>query len=154
MIEANFDSLIHFLKDELKLELKDVENEQACYLLKHQETELPVFFRLKNHLNLIQITCFLPFKIKDSALNDTARLLHLLNAELDLPGFGFDEKTKMPFYRSSFFAFDEKIEKRRLISYISSSESIVKNFFNVIIAVSQEMQSFEDVLKNSKNKPL
>ena len=72
-------------------------------------TEYPVFMRITEQSTLLQIVMFLPCKSDEKTLPDTLRLLNLFNRELDFPGFGYDEASKLIFYRIVLTAFDNKM---------------------------------------------
>src|ERR1700722_19094980 len=61
--------------------------------------EFPLFMRIFGDADLLQLLTFIPCHLHSNATNSLARLLHLLNKELDIPGFGMDEAAKFVFYR-------------------------------------------------------
>ena len=76
------------------------ESDQLLAGLKIEEKEFPIFVRIYERGDLYQVLAFFPSKIRSSKLTSVARLLHFFNRELDMPGFGMDEPSRVVFFRS------------------------------------------------------
>lgn len=126
------------------------ETNQICMMLKIAEREFPLFIRVYEGGEILQLLSFLPCNIKPSALADSARLLHLLNKEIDLPGFGMDEDNKVVFYRSMIPAKDKKINKDIFNALLNATQVVCTSFAPVIAAVAFGTVSFEDVVLQAK----
>ena len=152
MINLELKSLLEHLRDK-KIEAQiQKETNQIYILFKIAEKEYPVFLRIFEGGELLQLLAFIPCNIKPEALNDTARLLHLLNKELDIPGFGMDETAMVIFYRCMIPAKDQQIDEALLDAYLNSIQIIAKTFSAVIIAVAYGATTYKEVLKKSEEK--
>ncbi len=126
------------------------ETNQLCILLKIEEVEFPLFIRIFDGGELLQLLAFIPCNISNATASDTARLLHLLNKEVDLPGFGMDEAASVVFYRSMLPTKDKQIDPSLMDAYINATELVCKTFAPVITAVAQGAITFAEVLKKAK----
>lgn len=123
---------------------------QLCILLKGAEVEFPLFIRIFEGGELVQLLAFIPCNINSTTAGDTARLLHLLNKEVDLPGFGMDEAASVVFYRSMLPAKNHHIDASIIDAFLSATELVCNTFTPVITAVAQGALSFDEVLKKAK----
>lgn len=128
------------------------ETGQLFGTVKIEDKEIPLFFRIYDGEELLQVLAFIPCNTKGETLNDTARLLHLLNKEIDIPGFGMDETTDTVFYRTLIPVKDKKIETKILDAYVNAVQLASVSFAPVIAAVAFGALTFEDVLKKSKEQ--
>ena len=74
----------------------------------------------------------LPVTFNKESLPALSRLLHLLNKEIDLPGFGLDEELNITFYRIIFPAFEHQIHRNLIGTMLISIQNIVKQCVPVI----------------------
>lgn len=126
------------------------ETDQLYFLLKIAETEFPVFIRIMEGGELLQLLSFLPCNFKESTLSDTARLLHMLNREMDIPGFGLDENSSVVFYRLMIPAKEKAIDGELLDAYLSAIDMVCHSFAPVIAAVAFGGMTLNEVLKQAK----
>lgn len=116
--------------------------------------EFPLFIRIFEGGDLLQLIAFIPCNLKNTAYGDLSRLLHLLNKELDIPGFCMDEAAGVVFYRVMIPSIDKKVNWENLQRYMRSIEQICQNFAPVIATVAFGASTFEEVLKKIKaNQP-
>lgn len=147
MLDLTLDVLQEYLqKNQIDVQLQP-ETQQLYIVFKIDKIEYPLFIRIYEGGDLLQLLIFLPYDLKKSLVGDTARLLHLLNKEIDIPGFGIDETTGVIFYRAVIPCFDKKIDEGLLSSYLNSIQTICQTFTPVIGSVSTGAASFEKVLK-------
>ena len=123
------------------------ETQQVFILFKIQNREFPLFFRIYEGEDLLQLLAFIPCMLKPTSLNDLARLLHLLNKELDLPGFGVDEKTGVIFYRFMLPTSNGEFDPNILGALIDSTQSITESFAPAVAAVAGGVATFDEVVK-------
>ena len=71
---------------------------------------------------------FIPIQLKPDAIHDVSRLLHMLNKEMDLPGFGMDENAGVVFYRLMIPAMNKKIDGDLLLAYLKTANNICELF--------------------------
>lgn len=152
MIHLELDKLLeYFKKKELPAQLQN-ETNQIVIVFKIGEREFPLFIRIFEGGELLQLLAFLPCNIKNSAVADTGRLLHLLNKELDIPGFGMDEASAVVFYRTMIPVQNQKIDEALLDAYLNSIQLVCKSFAPVIAAVAYGSTTFEEVLKKTREQ--
>jgi len=126
------------------------ETDQLCILLKIAEREFPLFIRIYEGGELVQLLAFLPCNTKTETLGDTARLLHLLNKEIDTPGFGMDENSLVVFYRCMIPVKEKKIDDKLFDAYLNATQVVCQSFAPVVAAVAYGGITFDEVLKKSK----
>lgn len=96
--------------------------------------ELPLFFVIRNEGEVLQLICYFPYQLLD--VSATARLLHLLNRDLDIPGFGMDEEQGLVFYRLVIPCFEKKIDGLLLRIYIDTIKVVCDSFSHAIGLIS------------------
>lgn len=150
MIPLNLNSLLQHLHTK-NFDAKHQPETQQIYLVfdAHQQ-QFPLFIRVVEDSGLLQLLVFMAFTLQPSAAADTARFLHLLNKELDIPGFGMDESSQVVFYRVMLPTVNKKVDADIFEAYITSMKNICETFFPVIAAVGQGAATYEDVLKKMK----
>lgn len=154
MIAADYTSIQKHLKsNNIQAELQK-ENNQLCIVLEAGGRSYPLFIRIMEGGDLLQLLTFLPCNTKDDTVADTARLLHLLNKELELPGFGMEERHHLLFYRSLMPIKDNKIDKLIFNAYLNATQTIGQAFLPVIAAVAYGSLTFAEVLKNAEGQNL
>jgi hypothetical protein len=150
MIHCDNEALTEFLA---KLDLEAVrqkETNQIYVIFKVNDQDFPLFFRIYEGDDQLQLLLFFPIQVPKERFDVLARLLHLLNKDLDVPGFGLDEIVGLVFHRIMIPVFNKKINQQLLETYISATLKICEQFFPVIIGATQSKSSFEEILKQSK----
>ncbi|MFQ5729728.1 MAG: YbjN domain-containing protein, partial [Waddliaceae bacterium] len=110
MMKVTLDALLKFLKKKNYDAKLQRETQQIYIILKLEEKEFPLFLRIFEQSDLLQLLVFMPIQIKPGTHADLARLLHLINKELDIPGFGMDENSEVAFYRCMLPTPEKKID--------------------------------------------
>ncbi len=123
------------------------ETKQLYIIYKINDKEFPLFLRIFGKGELLQLIAFIPCEVKTGTQGDIGRLLHRLNKELDIPGFGMDEQAGLLFYRLMIPSIEKKIVEAHLHRYVASIEEILKNFSPVIAYVASGTGSYDDVQK-------
>lgn len=126
------------------------ETQQLYLIFKVENREFPLFFRIYDGGDLLQMLSFIPCMLKPTAINDLSRLLHLLNKELDIPGFGVDEASSVIFYRIMLPASEGQIDLKIVDTFVGSIKNVVETFAPVIATVAAGMTTFQEVLKKVK----
>lgn len=135
MIPLNIDSILEYLKSQ-NFDAKLQEATQQIYILfRIEDGEFPLFIRVDQHSNILQLFLFLPCSMRPKAPPEVARLLHLLNKEIDMPGFGLDETASVIFYRSVVLLPSNEIDGTLLSNVIASMVRLGPVFFPIILAV-------------------
>lgn len=154
MIPATNEGILQLLVEDGKEAVLQKETNQVFYLLKTDKQEFAVFFRFYEGEELLQILTFFPMQLKKERYDTMARMLHYLNREIDLPGFGMDEKLGVVFHRIMVPIFNEgKLEKEAIKSYIDAIEKIAEHFFTIIHGTAESTLSYEEILKKSQMQP-
>lgn len=152
MIPCNIDGLMKYLKAE-KLEPQlQKETGQAYVIHKINQQEFPVFFRIYEGEELLQILIFFPLQVRPERYDAMARMLHLLNKEIDLPGFGMDEAIGLVFHRVMIPVFDKKIDTHLFKTILSASPKICEQFFASIVGTATSDLSFEAIIQKSQKQ--
>ena len=151
MVEATIESLLKWMRKEgFNVQIQRETNQIYCSL-KLLNGEFPLFVRIFDESELVQLIVFFPTHIQEKGLNDLSRTLHHLNKEIDLPGFGMDESSKVAFYRLMLPAFNKQIDQQVLKSYLKSVNLICENFGNTVISVANGVTSvYASILKKNK----
>jgi hypothetical protein len=148
--DFNVNALIAYLREkDVHPELQK-ETGQVFVLYNIQGYEVPLFFLLHEESLLLQIITYLPFRVLDKTLADTARLLHILNRDLDMPGFGIDESEKLIFYRSVIPAIHHTIDAQVFAMYLATSRVACTTFLRPIGMIVSGVTSLDVVLKEIK----
>ena len=84
-------------------------------------------------------------QVKESTA-DLSCLLHLLNKELDVPGFGMDEMAGVVFYRLMLPTPKKKIDEELLVAYLKTAEHVCQMFSTPIEAVSSGQMTLDQIL--------
>ncbi|EFB42351.1 hypothetical protein pah_c010o049 [Parachlamydia acanthamoebae str. Hall's coccus] len=152
MVKLKLDRIIEYLFSKnyaLKLQ---PEMDQAYLLLKIEGKEHPLFIRILDGENFLQLLVFFPEAIKKGCFNDMARLLHLINKEIDVPGFCMDEENGFVFYRLLIPAINQEIDEGLLETYIKSCELLSKTFSPAIENVANGDLDFETVFQRTQEE--
>jgi len=152
MISLSLESLQKSLKENGYEANIQKETDQIYILLKIDETEFPLFIKIFHEGDLLQMLTFIPCAVQEEYLPDLGRLLHLFNKELDLPGFGLDESTKMAFYRVVIPTIKKKIPFNILDKYLAATQVVCKNFAPAISAIANGKANLDEILKQNKEE--
>lgn len=146
MITANTEALMRFLLT-LELEPKFQQQTSQVYLLyKVGPQEFPLLFRFFSEDTLLQLTLVFPVVLEPTRAAPMARLLHVLNKEVDQPGFCMDEASKLLFYRLIIPLFDRMIDPKLLELYLKPMPRICSQFFPVLTGMNNSSKPFEEVI--------
>jgi hypothetical protein len=113
-------------------------------------SDYPTFIRQLNGGNLLQILTFIPCSIDNDAFNDVSRLLHMINKELDMPGFCCDEETKTIFYRIVIPCINSQVDEPLLHAYLNTMEHVCGMFGTIVQAVAIKAMSLEEMMTKAK----
>lgn len=139
----------HFKQKGINAELQ-TETNQLVVVLKVADRDFPLFIRVFEGGDLLQLIAFVPCTIQPKSVGDTARLLHLLNKEIDVPGFGMDENAQVVFYRCMVPAKDQHVDSAIFDAYFNAANVVCTSFTPVIAAVASGTTTFEEVLKKAQ----
>ncbi len=150
MIPATLNSLMEFLnKNKYAADIQK-ETQQVFIILKIGQRDYPLFLRLFDESKHLQMLVFIPVQLKPDAIHDVSRLLHMLNKEMDLPGFGMDENAGVVFYRLMIPAMNKKIDGDLLLAYLKTANNICELFTGPIEAVCQGHATLDEILRKAQ----
>lgn len=150
MIPATLNSILEFLqKNKYEADIQR-ETQQVFTILKIGERDYPLFFRLFDDSQHLQMLVFIPTQLNPDALHDMSRLLHLLNKEMDLPGFGMDENASVVFYRLMIPSLNKKIDGELLLGYLKTAQNICQLFAGPIEAIAQGHTTLDEILRKAQ----
>lgn len=109
----------NLLERKFKAEIQS-STQQIYIVFNHAGREFPLFIKVDETNGVLQLLIFLPCTMRPNAPQEVARLLHLLNKEMDLPGFGMDEQANVIFYRLVMLTHDKQIQGDLLNNIITS----------------------------------
>lgn len=146
------DSLFSLLNQKgLKPEIEE-KSRQIYVTMRIQLLDVPIFCGLRGEGTLFQTIAYLPYEIKEKAIGDIARLLHLLNKECDIPGFGMDEKRKILFFRCVAPSTDGVLDPRLVDLFLVTTRLACETFMEAISMIASGKTTVDDIWKEMRRK--
>lgn len=175
MINMTPEAILTFMrKSKYEADIQ-ADTQQVYTIFKINQREYPLFLRIFDDGHLLQVLVFIPSHLqanerfalgKEKGLSagseesastnqrvtvaDLARLLHLLNKELDVPGFGMDEAAGVVFYRLMLPTPKKKIDSELLLAFLKTAEHVCKMFSTPIEAVSSGQMTLNQILAKAQ----
>ncbi len=175
MINITPESLLNFMqKNQYESDIQ-ADTQQVYTIFKINQKEYPLFIRVFDEGHLLQLLVFIPChlepneqfalgkkgsepshsesskgKNQKAMIADLARLLHLLNKELDVPGFGMDEMAGVIFYRLMLPTPKKRIEEDLLLAFLKTVEHVCQMFSTPIEAVSSGQMTLDQILAKAQ----
>ncbi len=148
----DLNSLLNFLNRK-KLEPQlDSQTGQIQILLNFSKREIPVIFNLISEGLILQSIAYLPITLPKKHLNDISRLLHILNKQLDLPGFGMDEKHELIFFRVPILSLEKTFSEELINVMLGTTELACDSFLTGIEMIANGSVSLEKTLQAEKER--
>ena len=149
MLKISQHTLLQELK-RLNFDAKVQEETNQIYLLfKHEKREFPLFIRILHEGELIQLLTFIPCNVKPECNGELGRFLHLVNKELDMPGFCLDELSSTAFYRLIIPTPKKELSTATFEAYLNTIQVVCKSFSPVIEALAIGAMTCDEVLKKA-----
>lgn len=139
-----------FLEEKKRAPIFQKETGQNYIVLKINRHDVHVFFVILAEGALLQILAYFPFTYQDHMLFDLTRFFHIINKEVDMPGFGMDEQEKLLFYRLVIPCLDKKFDPKLLESYLHATENAMEMFFGSIGIIASGSAKLDDLLEEGK----
>lgn len=152
MLDVTLEGIFNHLKQKNLDPKIQHETQQVYVMLSIHGQECPLFFRIFDGGHLVQLLAFIPCTLDRHLVGDMARLLHILNKELDIPGFGMDETASVIFYRFMLPTADKKLDSQLFDAFLKTFEQVCNTFTPPIQAIGSGAASLDEVLKQGKNK--
>lgn len=174
MINMTPESLLAFMhKNKYEADIQS-DTQQVYTIFKIGPKEYPLFLRVFDDGHLLQLLVFIPCHLEPNehfalgkeskhapseptknkqqrtVVADLARLLHLLNKELDVPGFGMDEMAGVVFYRVMLPTPKKKVDSELLLAFLKTAEHVCQMFSTPIEAVSSGQMTLDEILAKAK----
>jgi hypothetical protein len=150
MINMTPESLLAYMRKHNYEADIQADTQQVYTILKISEREYPLFLRVFDDGHLLQLLAFIPSQLEKNIIPDMARLLHILNKELDVPGFGMDEMAGVVFYRLMLPTPKKKIDGELLVAFLKTIEQVCTMFAAPIEAVGQGHMTLDEILKKAE----
>lgn len=123
------------------------DSKQLYTIFKLHNRDFPLF--IKTDGQVLQLLIFMPSIMLPQAVADTARVLHLLNKEIDLPGFGMDEGPGVIFYRCVLPTIDGEVNAELFNKIVLSMSRIAQVFFPLLSSAASGTK-FEAILGKAR----
>ena len=134
----------------LKLDAKvQQETNQIFIIFEQDEQQFPLFIRQLHEGELLQLLTFIPCHLDEDAKMPLSRFLHMLNKELDMPGFCLDEASSTIFYRLMLPTLKKEFNPDVLEAYVNTSQMVCKSFATVIAALASGKMTLDEILKKA-----
>lgn len=125
------------------------ETDQIALILTVEKVDFPLFIRILPQGPMLQLIVFIPCTLQSKSLGDLARVMHLFNREMDIPGFGIDENAKVAFYRVTLPALEKRIELSLVDTYLRSIEVICRTYTPALVNVATGKVPFASILEKA-----
>ena len=151
MIELSLDTVKTFLQSKGFDVHYQEETNQLYMLVKVANFDFPLFIRVYDEGDLLQLIQFIPISVQPGTAGDLARLLHTLNKEIDIPGFGMDETSNVVFYRVMIPSFNKQIEEGLIEIFMSTLPVIAESFSPIIMTAASGNATYEEIMKKMQD---
>jgi len=150
MLTLNKSSIVEFLNQrDLEATIQD-ETDQIYVKLAVEKREFPLFLRIYEDTGLLQLLVFLPCSLEKDKVAEMGRLLHMLNKEIDIPGFGMDEMAGVVFFRCIIPSHEKEIHGETLEAFLGTIQTISHSFSPAVEALAAGAVSFEEMLSKAQ----
>lgn len=146
-LKVTLNSLLNYLETHHYKPQIQKENEQICIFFKSFNAEFAIFIRLLDQGEIVQIVVYLPMQIQENAMNDTARLLHKINHDIDSPGFCLQEHSRLVFYRIVIPSPGKILDTDLLDRYLKLAPKVSASFYSLISSVADGSKTFDTILE-------
>ena len=143
MIKLSLKSVLAHLHDKKFNAHLQNETQQIYILFNLDGVEFPLFIRVDEEPKIMQLFMFLPCTVNPNTYGEVARLLHLLNKEIDMPGFGLEEKASVIFFRWVIPTPSGEVQEQLFDRFLVAIPQICKACFPVIASVASEQVTFD-----------
>ena len=149
-MKANEHNFLASLK-KMQLEGKvQAETNQVYTIFHHDKKDYPIFLRSLHDGELLQLLTFIPCYIEQAKMTEVSRFLHMLNKELDMPGFCLDETSMTVFYRLVLPTLKKEYNEDAFEAFINTPQTVCKSFATAIEALAMGAMSLEDIMKKAQ----
>lgn len=136
-------------KSGVKATIQD-KSKQVVATLALQGYDYPMFVRELSGGNLLQMLTFVPCTVQKESALDLCRLLHMINKELDMPGFCWDEDSGTVFYRVIIPCLQPNAEETLIQVYLETTRRVCSMFGTIVQAVAVRAMTLEEMLRKAQ----
>lgn len=147
----NLENLLTYFQSKNENVVIQEETDQLLITVKVEKVEFPLFIRVSENQDLLQLLAFFPCNTKEGCEADTALTLHLLNKDLDIPGFGMDDLNGLIFYRCMVPCLDNQYQEAVVDKFFNAVKRICQSFLPLIYAMSQGNIKYQDIQDQMPN---
>lgn len=126
------------------------DNKQIYSSLSINGFDYPMFIRRLQGGQLMQVITFVPCTLEEGSEHDVGRLLHMINKELDMPGFCCDEESKTVFYRLVVPCLNQNVDEALFHAYINTTKQVCTMFGTIVQAIAVKAMKLEEMLEKAK----
>ncbi len=143
---TNEDLLKHLEEKQLKPQLQE-ETGQIVMAFRLNEKDFPIFLRIAEDEDFLQVLSFLPTKIKEGQHSAVARFLHHINNQVNLPGFSMDDQQDLVFYRIILPCPNKEVNEAMLEKFLGAIFNVSNTFFPIVSSLAEGISSYKDTMK-------
>lgn len=149
-MKVNEQNLLESLK-KMKLEGKvQPETKQVYSVFHHEKKDYPIFLRSLHDGELLQLLTFIPCRIEPAKMQEVSRFLHILNKELDMPGFCLDENSMTVFYRLVLPTLKKEYNEESFEAFVNTSRTVCQSFAVAIEALAIGAMTLDEITKKAQ----
>lgn len=100
-------------------------------------------------LDLMQFLCLSPVCCKESHVADLVRAVHLINKVSPLPGFGYDEVDRRPFFRFALPVTETTCSPEMLKNAVYATEQIIDLYLPALEGIALGKIEFDALVERS-----
>lgn len=142
--------LLKVLRDKKLQPIHQPETDQIYIVMMVAHHEVPVFFAIRSNDTLLQTLAYIPYDLNPKTLAEVARLMHIINREVDMPGFGIDEIQKLMFYRCVIPCVNGVLDTRLVELYLAATKVALETFMKAITIVASGSATVDALMKQEK----
>lgn len=143
---TNSDLLKHLEDKQLKPQLQ-TETGQIVMAFRLNNKDFPIFLRIAEDEDFLQVLSFLPTKIKEGQHSAVGRFLHHVNNQVNLPGFSMDDQQDLVFYRIILPCPGREVNEQMLEKFLGAIFNVSNTFFPIISTLSEGTSQYKDAMK-------
>lgn len=144
------DNLTSYLKTQGFNPMYEPNTTLTYIMIQSSQYEIPLYFVIRNEGDILQLVAYFPFQLNNSQFASIARFLHLLNRDIDIPGFGMDEEQGLIFYRVVIPCLNKDIDETLLRVYIDTIQLATDGFAHAIGLMNSGQLDLERLKKEVK----
>lgn len=147
MVKLDKDALIaHLDQKQLKPQWQ-AESNQIVMAFRLGKVDFPIFLRIAGDEDFLQVLSFMPANVKHGTQSALARFLHVLNNQVNLPGFSMDDEQNLIFYRIILPCPGREVSEAMLEKFLGAVFNVSNAFFPLISQLADGSLSYRDALK-------